>query len=155
MKYKLQEKGFSCGPAAIRNCLLKLGKNVTESYIRQLAHTTSNGTTEEDLFVAIESLGFTYKEYQTKSPQVFSKRLLKALKNGNPCIIATDSYFHWVAAIQYSKRKVKIIDSVFKESQKSYIQNLSTHVLKKMCLCFDRISLKSSYYLIEIKKAVD
>ncbi len=155
MKYKLQEKKFSCGSAAIRNCLLKLGKDISESYIRQLSNTTSNGTDENNLFIAIEALGFEYKSYQTKSGQVFSKHLLKALKSGNTCIIATDSYFHWIAAVEYHKRKIKIIDSVFKESDKSHKQNLLMSILKNMCLCFDRSTLKSSYYIIEIKKGSD
>lgn len=152
MTYKIQEKKFSCGPAALRNCLLKLGRNVSESYIRQLSHTTADGTDEESLFLAIKALGYEYKEYATKSAQVFSKYLLKALKSGNPCIVASDSYFHWIAAVEYKKRKVKVIDSVFKENDRSHKQNLSMGVLKKMCLCFDRSTLKSAYYIIEIKR---
>ena len=86
-KWHSQEKPFSCGPSALKNCLIHLKMDRSESYLRFLMGTNKNGTSEKGIIKSLELLKLNYKVTQTKSFEIFRKRLIKNLKSGRPCIL--------------------------------------------------------------------
>lgn len=150
MKWFLQEKPFSCGPSALRNCLLFLNIIRSESYLRFLMGTTKNGTTEKGIIKSLEILKIPYNIVQTRSYPTFRKRLIKSLSTG-PVILLVESGGHWVAATKYNKRLVEVIDSEYKLFNKSIKQSLKFNDLKQLAFNFDKHTLKSYYYFIAIK----
>jgi ABC-type bacteriocin/lantibiotic exporter with double-glycine peptidase domain len=147
-KWHSQEKPFSCGPSALKNCLIHLKMDRSESYLRFLMGTNKNGTSEKGIIKALGLLKLNYKVTQTKSFETFRKRLIKNLKSGRPCILLIESGTHWVAAIDYY-RTVKIIDSEFK---RSIDRTFKFSELKNLCFIYDKFINKGYYYFISLSK---
>lgn len=147
-KWHSQEKSFSCGPSALKNCLIFLGVERSESYLRFLMGTNRNGTSEKGIIKSLEILKLNYTITQTKSFTVFRKKLIKNLKAGNPCILLIESGSHWVAAISYYNKLVTIIDSDYK----SIKQQFKFSDLKNLAFIWDKFINKGYYYFISLSK---
>jgi len=145
MKWKLQETNFSCGPAALRNCMIKFGFSYSEKYIREKTKTDKDGTDWNDLRDAVNKFNFQVKEVHSRSEDVFGRKILKALKAGHACIMATDNFEHGVAIIDYKKRKLIIIDSYAKKEQKFTLKEV-----KFFAANFERETKKREYYFLEV-----
>jgi ABC-type bacteriocin/lantibiotic exporter with double-glycine peptidase domain len=151
MKWKMQETSFSCGPSALRNCLLKFGQKHSEKKIRILAGTSKKrGTDEKGIMNAMDALWIEHKEHESRSADVFGRKLLKALKNGSTCIVLTDSFQHWVAALNYEKRRIELVDTNFREGKKPIHQKIRLKDFKVLSCNFDRFNLKTVFYFLEI-----
>jgi ABC-type bacteriocin/lantibiotic exporter with double-glycine peptidase domain len=149
MTYYHQQTKFTCGPASIRNCLLALGYIYSEKRIRYFTGTDrESGTNEKKIFRALKSLGFEYKEFFNKSEQAFRQRVIYNIKKGNKLIILTDHEDHWISVVDYSGRKLEVIDP---ERKRIRIE-LTPKELGKWCLNFNKYSKITYYYGIIIYK---
>ena len=98
-------------PISIRNCLLAFGYIYSEKKIRDYTNTSrDSGTNERKIFRALKKLGFSYKEFFNKSEQAFRQRIIYNLKKGNKIIILTDHEDHWISVVDYSNKKLEVID---------------------------------------------
>lgn len=111
--WKFQKTNFTCGVAALRNCFLNYNINISEERLRELTKTTSLGAGAEDITKAAIKCGFNAKIRMSSSKDVFGRKLLKSLKAGHTCVVLVEDTTHWVAAVAYQKRKIKMIDSSF------------------------------------------
>lgn len=152
MTYYHQQTKFTCGPASIRNCLLALGFIYSEKKIRMLSGTDrENGTNEKKIFKALKSLGFKYKAFSNKSSNAFKQKVLYNIKKGNKLIILTDHEDHWISIVDYSNKKLEVIDS----EQKRNKLFLSSKELSNWCLNFNKRSKETYYYGIIIYNSVN
>ncbi|MBK7255086.1 MAG: hypothetical protein IPI04_14555 [Ignavibacteria bacterium] len=149
MTYYHQQTKFTCGPASIRNCLLAFGYIYSEKKIRDYTNTSrDSGTNERKIFRALKKLGFSYKEFFNKSEQAFRQRIIYNLKKGNKIIILTDHEDHWISVVDYSNKKLEVIDT---ERKRIRIE-LTPKELGKWCLNFNKHSKTTYYYGIIIHK---
>lgn len=152
MTYYHQQTKFTCGPASIRNCLLALGFIYSEKTIRNFVKTDKvNGTNERKIVRALKILGFEHKEFQNKSERAFRQRILSNVKKGNKMIILTDHEDHWISIVDYSNKKLEVIDP---DQKRNKIQ-LTPKELSKWCLNFNKRSKETYYYGIIIYKPRD
>jgi hypothetical protein len=108
-----------CGPCSLSACLFILGSSATQ---RQLAAAAgkpvsvfADGIDERGLRRAARAFGVKSEfllhpeRYEGKQ---FARRLRKHLRQGNPAILLTRHFEHWVAAIGYlpQQRKFIIVD---------------------------------------------
>ncbi len=149
MTYFHQQTKFTCGPASIRNCLLALGFIFSEKRIRFFTGTDrKNGTSERSIFRALKILGFSYVEIYNKSEKSFRQRIIGNIRKGNKMIILTDHEDHWISVVDYSNRKLEVIDP----QQKRNKIELTPKELAKWCLNFNKRSKETYYYGIIIFK---
>jgi len=150
-RYKSQETEYSCGSSAVRNILIHFKiADVTEATVRKACGTTkNNGTTEAGLLEGLEYYGLQTREWESISSQVFKSKVTKALKSGRAIILNSDALHHWIVALEYKNKKVRIIDSLFKDSHKSIDQWVTLKQLSEMCDCYDRERQKKYFYGIE------
>lgn len=150
-KYKPQERDWSCGASALRNVIIHFKiANVQEKTVRKACSTTrKDGTSENGLLEGAWYYGLETNEWEVKSPQVFKNKVTKALKAGRAIILNSDGLQHWVVAVDYQKRKVRVIDSMYRESRRSIDQWLTLKQLTEMCHCFDRGRNNKYFYGIE------
>lgn len=149
MTFYHQQTKFTCGPASIRNCLLSLGFICSEKRIRNFTGTDrENGTDEKKIFRALKRLGFNFKEFFNKSEQAFRQRVIYNLKKGNKLIILTDHEDHWISIVDYSNRKLQVIDP----ERKKIKTELTPKELSKWCLNFNKHTKNTYYYGIIIYK---
>lgn len=156
-KYKKQSTKFTCGLAALINCLLYFGINTTERYLRNTVGIQSdkkNGTNPKGIIKGIEYFGFNYKVHYSISSGVFKKKLVNALKSGSTCIILVRHCEHWIAALEYINRKISIIDSGYKEENgKKINQNINMKSLIAIANNFDQFYHQKNFFeFIEILK---
>jgi len=108
---KLQERKFSCGPAAVRAALYVFGhNNISEATLRRMAGTTSEGTDERGFMRAIRSYGHKPKEYQAESRKAAWAWLKGTLGRGKPVLLCVDQWDHWVTAVGRLGGKVLVFD---------------------------------------------
>lgn len=149
MTYYNQQTRFTCGPASIRNCLLSFGYNYSEKRIRNFAGTDREfGTNEKNIFRALKVLGFKHKEFFSKGEQIFRKRVLRNIKKGHKLIILTDHEDHWISIVNYSNKKLEIVDT----NRKRVKLKLTPKELSTWCLNFNKRTKESYYYGIIIYK---
>lgn len=114
-----------CGPCSLSGCLFILGISATQ---RQLAAAAGrpvsafiHGVDEVGLRRAARAFGvkseFVLSEEQDKGKE-FARRLRTHLRRGNPAILLSRHFEHWVAAIGYlsKERKYIIVDPKEKHS---------------------------------------
>jgi ABC-type bacteriocin/lantibiotic exporter with double-glycine peptidase domain len=151
MVFKQQETHFTCGPAAIRNCLIQLGiEPPSELNMRVFCNTDKEGTNMSGLKSGAKHSGLLFKEIYSRSSDVFGRKLLKALKAGHPCIILVDSTTHWIAAVQYKKRKIKIVDGEYAANRRKIEQDLTLKELKLMAHNFNKFNKKDYFHFLEL-----
>ncbi len=147
MTFYHQQTKFTCGPASIRNCLLALGYIFSERRIRNYAGSDRiHGTSERKIFRALKALGFTYKEFTNRKEEAFLQRIIYNVKKGHKLIILTDHEDHWISIVEYSNKKLRVIDS----QQKRIKLELTPKELSKWCLNFNMQSRETYYYGIII-----
>lgn len=151
VKYHKQTNDYTCGSTALKNIFLEFGINITEKYLRKQLGTDRNGTDEWSLQCVAEDYGFETKEVKSKSFQIFRKKIVKDLKNGCKIILLTDNFTHWISVIEYKQRKIKIVDSRYKdELNKSIVQWLTVKQLADRSHNFDLQTNKKEYYYIAL-----
>jgi ABC-type bacteriocin/lantibiotic exporter with double-glycine peptidase domain len=106
-----------CGPTALSNALLSVGRDIPPAACAELCGITPDGIGDEDLERAIELLDFT--------PTVVRSwyALRGALDAGAPvvCSVQEDRpYDHWVAAIGTLGELIVVADSLSYEVVKTY-----------------------------------
>jgi len=148
-KFRKQEKPYSCGASAIKNCLIALDRiDISERRIRLLSKTTAEGTDEVGLAKAIERLGYVPELFETKTEDVFKKHLIDGLKAGSMFIVLTDSGNHWVALVSYRNKYFEFVDSDFK-------RKLQTATCKDFLLVaknIDKFRKKEIYFAVKISR---
>jgi ABC-type bacteriocin/lantibiotic exporter with double-glycine peptidase domain len=150
---ELQERKFSCGPAACRAALYVLGHNVTEAALRKYAGTTPEGTDEKGIMRAINHYGHRTKEFQAESLKHSWSWLKKALGQGKPVLLCVDQWDHWIAAVGRLGGKIIIFDPDSSQGRKKYsgLKVYNEHDLGKRWK-FTETTGSSSYYAISITK---
>lgn len=151
MTYK-QETRFSCGASAIRNCIEALNGIVpSEKYVRRIAGTTIQGTSEAGIMKALRKLDYYYEDFYTENPNTFKNKLLKVLKSGKVAITIIDSSSHWVAVTGYSNKKIIFVDSDFKKAEQHFTVKEFTMITRNI----DKIKKKEYWYLIIMSNLTD
>ena len=107
---RLQERKYSCGPAALRAALYVLGHNVTEAALRRRAGTTPEGTDERGIRRAVHHYGHTTREHYFNSSRKAWGWLKRTLATGRPVLICSDSWEHWMAVVGVFGGKVLVFD---------------------------------------------
>lgn len=152
MKYHKQINDYTCGSTALVNCFKECGIELTERYVRKLLGTNKSGTDEFSLLIIAEDYGFKTKEVNSKSIEVFKRKIVKDLKEGYKIILATDNYAHWIAVLNYDKRKIKIVDSRYADDlNKSIVQKQTVKQLADRCHNFNLETNKKDFYYIGLK----
>lgn len=106
-----QRNNWSCGPAALRYCLLVHGIDYEVSDLAALAGSTRAGTDETQLTKAARRVGCKLGNHQRRSP-VTARRLIEAkLRMGVPLIVCVEKWQHWIAVLHRSKRGFLVFDS--------------------------------------------
>lgn len=150
---KLQERMFSCGPAAVRAALYVLGHRVSEATLRKRAGTTPEGTDEKGLMRAIRSYGHKPKEYQSESRRASWAWLKGALGRGKPVLLCVDQWDHWVAAVGRLGGKVLIFDPDSSPGRRKKYSGLEVYTEQELWIRWmyeDEDSNKCIYYGVSI-----
>lgn len=108
MRY--QQQTWSCGPAALRNALRTLGKNVSEAQVRKVCGTDQTGTDEVGLMAGARELGFVAVPNHTRDVHTAWAFVRSNVLDGRPCILCMDSWGHWVTVIGIVGERVILID---------------------------------------------
>lgn len=109
---RFQEGEHACGPAAIRNALRVFGHKISQKNIAAACGTTTDGTDDIEMLKGIRALGYTAYEYKSNSKTEGWLWLHGCLTHGNPVILATTNWNHWVACIGSLGNRVVVFDSV-------------------------------------------
>lgn len=110
----LQRTSYDCGPAAIVNACLAMGREHDIGEVAKLAGTSIRGTDEKGISRALSSLGYGALELQPKGAERASELwtlLHGALTQGEAVILCVDGVDHWVAAIGTIGSRVVVFDS--------------------------------------------
>jgi len=107
---ELQQRKYSCGPAAVRAALYVLGHRVTEAALRKWASTTSEGTDERGILRAIHHYGHVGREYQTKLGRRSWLWIRSSIGRGRPVLLCVDQWDHWVAAVGRFGNQILVFD---------------------------------------------
>jgi hypothetical protein len=106
--FHLQERGFSCGAAAVRNALVMLGIRQDEPYLRGVMGSRPfHGTTDEGFGKAAEAMGLEHAHIVEGSLE----SLRRELSAGNPCVLDWRHGAHYVCAVAATDTHVVFIDS--------------------------------------------
>lgn len=107
-----QRNNWSCGPAALRYCLMLYGIDETISNIIDYAQSSrSTGTDENQLITAANSVGCELVHYQRRTPKTTKNLIENKLRLGMPLIVCTERWQHWIAVLHKSKKGFLIFDS--------------------------------------------
>ena len=107
---RLQQKDWSCGPAALVNAVQALGKHVSERRVRKLAGTTEGGTDEHGLMAAARSLGFSASPSSSADAAAAWALVRSNVLGGRPSILCIDGWGHWVTAVGIVGERVIVFD---------------------------------------------
>lgn len=107
---ELQQRKYSCGPAAVRAALYVLGHKVTEAALRKWAGTTSEGTDERGILRAVHHYDHVGKEYQSESGKRSWDWLRDSIARGKPVLLCVDQWDHWVAVVGRLGTRVLLFD---------------------------------------------
>lgn len=137
-----QEKSYSCGAFALKNCLSIFNIERSESTIRKHCSTTKEGTNEIGLIKTIEYYNLGYKIIYSINPRSFKRRLIY------PAIVLSDNLDHWICVLNTKYKKYHIIDSLY---------NIPDRLIRskdfiKLAENLDRETSKIYYYAIGIWK---
>lgn len=107
----IQDKDYSCGPAALRAILAwNFNKYVPEYVLRYHSNCNQEGTDEEGLISAVERAGFSSSPAWVQSGEYAWKLLRSTLLKGHGALLCTEDWGHWVAAVGYRDCRVVVID---------------------------------------------
>jgi ABC-type bacteriocin/lantibiotic exporter with double-glycine peptidase domain len=109
---KLQKNSYHCGPTALHNALLMLGKDIEIDTVAKKCGTTSeSGTNENQLLKAAKKFGCNFKTIKAYSEDELKSQLSYYLKKSYPILAAFDDWQHWAAIIHTKQNKFIILDS--------------------------------------------
>ena len=105
-----------CGPCSLSACLFILGISATQTQLAAAAGKSvcvfTHGVDERGLRRAARAFGvkseFVLYEERSKGKE-FTRRLRSHLRQGNPAILLSKDFEHWVAVIGYLTRQRKFI----------------------------------------------
>lgn len=106
-----QRNKWSCGPMALRHCLLAYGVDVPVQKLAFYAGTTRDGSDEHKLKRAARRLKFTldFQDYRTAASA--KQAILSLLDRGRPLLLCIDNWDHWIAVLHHSRRGFLVFDS--------------------------------------------
>lgn len=107
---KIQQKNHDCGPFAILNALLAIGKRTSLREIKRHTATTEDGTNEHGLQNCVERLGLVATEFTASKTEAY--QIVKDnVSVGRPVILCVEAYRHWVAAVGVIGNRIIVMDS--------------------------------------------
>lgn len=106
-----QRNNWSCGPAALRYCLLVHGVDYDVTDLAELAGSTRAGTDELQLVKAARRVGCKLSNHQRRSPDTAKKLVEDRLQMGVPLIACVEGWQHWVAVLHRSRKGFLVFDS--------------------------------------------
>ncbi len=106
-----QRNNWSCGPAALRYCLLVHGIDKEIAYISRIAGSTRAGTDERKQIKAARHLGCKLANYNRRSPVTAHHLIETKLRLGVPLILCVEKWQHWIAVIHKSRKGFLVFDS--------------------------------------------
>lgn len=124
---ELQERKYSCGPAALRAALYVLGHNITEASLRRRAGTTTWGTDEKGIKRAVAHYGHSTRENHFSSHRKAWAQLKKTVSMGRPVLICSDSWEHWLAIVGVFGGKVIVFDPYREPGQRRRYSGLKVY----------------------------
>lgn len=109
-----QEKQYSCGPAALKNALAFLGRDVEEKAIRKVsgAHWV-NGTAAEGIYGAARKFGLKPTQGRYRDFGLAYRALKRHTFQGHPCILCVDNWDHWITVLDARRDSVALLDSEY------------------------------------------
>jgi hypothetical protein len=106
--FHAQSRGYTCGPAAMRNALALIGLTEDESRLRELMGARAFiGTPDEGFVLAAEALRIEHEHVIDGDLD----RLRQETSAGNPCILDWRHGQHYVCAFAVTERHVFFVDS--------------------------------------------
>lgn len=159
-KYKAPETNFTCLVSGFRNCLIKLEFKASERYLRKLMKvdkTHGAGLAyPRNLIRGIKYYDLDFKINYSTSPNIFKRKLLKALKNNKVCLILIEDCNHWISALEYKNKRIKIVDGDFKKyAHKNIVQEMTPKEIVLMAANFDRLFYQKNFFeFVEISKKI-
>ena len=106
--FHLQERGFSCGAAAVRNALVVLGIRQDEPSLRSVMGSRPfHGTSDAGFKLAAEALNLEHEHIIEGSLE----KLRSELARGNPVVVDWRHGAHYVCAVAATDTHVVFVDS--------------------------------------------
>jgi hypothetical protein len=103
-----QSRGYSCGPAAMRNALSILGLTADEAHLRKVMGAKAwVGTPDEGFVSAAHALGIEHAHVRDGTIEA----LRDETQAGNPCIVDWRHGQHYVCVLAVTDRHVIFADS--------------------------------------------
>jgi hypothetical protein len=113
-KFMGQSRGYSCGPAAMRNALAVLGIRASEDELREVMGARPwIGTPDEGFVQAADALDLDHEH--VVDGEVDLLRL--ETQRGNPCIVDWRYGQHYVCVVAVTDRHVLFVDSNPRDSE--------------------------------------
>lgn len=106
-----QRNNWSCGPAAMRYCLLVHGIDYDVIDLAALAGSTRAGTDEQQLIKAAKKLGCRLSNHQRRSDVTARRMVEDRLRMGVPLIVCVEKWQHWIAVLHKSRKGFLVFDS--------------------------------------------
>lgn len=106
-----QFNNWSCGPHAIRFCLMKWHHDVELTTIVELTRSTRAGTDDLNMQLGIHLLGYKWYQFNAMSAHEAKTTIYRELKKGRPLILCVENWSHWVAVLHHSRRGFLVFDS--------------------------------------------
>jgi hypothetical protein len=106
--FHLQERGFSCGAAAVRNALSVLGIRQDEPYLREVMGSRAfHGTPDEGFGRGAKAMGLEHEHIVEGSLE----RLRQEVNSGSPAVVDWRHGAHYVCVVAVTDRHVIFVDS--------------------------------------------
>jgi len=150
---RLQERGYSCGPAALRAALYVLGHRLTEAALRRHATTRPEGTDEKGIMRAVSHYGHRPREYTSDNRKKSWAWIKDNVGRGRPVLICSDSWNHWIAVVGRLGGKLLVFDpdsSNGRRKRYSGLEIYNEHDLSERWVYVDEETGETSYYGISI-----
>lgn len=106
-----QKNKWSCGPMALRHCLLTYGLDVPVQRLALYAGTTRSGTDEYSLRRAAKRLKFQLDFQDYRTAKSAKAAILASLERKRPLMLCIDDWDHWIAVLHHSRRGFLVFDS--------------------------------------------
>jgi ABC-type bacteriocin/lantibiotic exporter with double-glycine peptidase domain len=128
---RIQEREYSCGPAAVSNALRALGKKVSERrVIKKLPFYDHpvKGTSDDEVCFAVRQLGYRPQALTWRHARVAWADLTNQLKVGRPVICMVDRATHFVVVLGMLGDDLVVFDSI---RRKANLEENGVHVTSK------------------------
>lgn len=114
-KLHVQRRRWSCGPAALRHALLCFGEVHDEHKLARWCNTRkTKGTSEHGLKEGARRAGYDLVWGLYRTPGLTKENIRACIRNGQPVILCTEIWSHWVCCYRATSRHVWIVDSAQK-----------------------------------------